>query len=102
MAGSAVFSRRHSAECMCQHCEAIGSGYFAQMALLSGTRYARDALSTRIAACLEQERRAAAMRSFRQRGRAPLIVLFFASVFLSVAGVVLLQRLAVKLAHVNQ
>lgn len=100
MAGSAMGARRHSPECMCQHCEATGSGYFAQQALLAGDWSASGRLSQNVASVLMAQRRAAsAMQMGKKRSRAPLVAFLLASIFLTLAGVVLFQKLPAKLAH---
>lgn len=49
---SAVDTRRHHCECLCQHCERNGSGWFAQRAALDGDPVALGSLSPALGAAL--------------------------------------------------
>lgn len=47
-----VDTRQHHCECLCQHCEKTGSGWFAQRAALDGDREALSRLSPELSAAL--------------------------------------------------
>ena len=103
MTVSAMESRRHSPECMCCHCEATDTGYFAQRALLAGDWRASGQLSQNVASLLLAERgTSSAMPRSGKGGRPPRAALLFTSACLAVAALVAFEHFAVRIAHVRR